>query len=193
VLSQLDEHAFEEDVVRAKRLLEDGTGAEVIGYRAPRFSTVEYLPRVLRKHGFQYDSSSFPSSVGVEYGGSELDKLSEARGAWRYANGLVEAPIATLNVAGRSLPWGGGGYFRFYPYWVFRWGVKWVLRATGSYLFYAHPWELDPGQPRVKDVRWLDRFLHYSLMSTAESKLNRLIGDFDFVPIRDGLTQLGLL
>ena len=190
LLSQLDEQEFESDLVKSKQILEDRTGVEVVGYRAPRFSTVEYLPRVLRKHGFRYDSSFFPSSIGVEYGSIDVE---EAGTAWRFSNGLVEVPISTLSLRGRKLPWGGGGYFRFYPYRVFRAGVRSLVGRNGWYLFYAHPWELDPGQPRVKDVPWLDRLLHYSLLSATEGKLSRLIRDFHFVPIRNGLVQLGLL
>ena len=193
LLNQLDEREFEEDLVKAKQLLEDGTGAEVVGYRAPRFSTVEYLPEVLRRNGFLYDSSAFPSSVGIDYGNTNLVQAGEAGSVWRFSNGLVEAPISTLKLGGRNVPWGGGGYFRFYPYWIFRAGIRSVVRRRGWYLFYAHPWELDPAQPRVKDVPWLDRFLHYTLLGATERKLSRLIRDCHFVPIREGLTRLGLL
>jgi hypothetical protein len=106
---------------------------------------------------------------------------------------LLEVPIATLDVLGRRLPWGGGGYFRFYPYWLFRIGIRAFLERRTGYVFYGHPWDLDPAQPRVAGISWKDKLLHYGFLSRSEAKLDKLLADFRFVPIREGLRQLELL
>ena len=193
LLSHLNEEEFEEDLLKSKRILEELAAVEVIGYRAPRFSAAEYVPIMLGKHGFRYDSSSFPSSVSSQYGEIAVQAIRDDISVGRFANGLLEVPVATLNVLGRGIPWGGGGYFRFYPYWLFRAGVRAIAKRQEGYLFYGHPWELDPAQPRVNDLPWLDRLLHYGFLSATAKKLDSLLSDFRFVPIREGLEEIGLL
>jgi len=193
LLCHLNEEEFEEDLLKSKQILEELAAVEVIGYRAPRFSVAEYVPTMLSKHGFRYDSSSFPSSVSSQYGEIAVQAIRDDISVGRFANGLLEVPVATLNVLGRGIPWGGGGYFRFYPYWLFKAGVRALAKRQEGYLFYGHPWELDPAQPRVNDIPWLDRLLHYGFLSATAKKLDGLLSDFRFVPIREGLEELGLL
>jgi polysaccharide deacetylase family protein (PEP-CTERM system associated) len=192
-LGTLTAGEIEADITRAKRVLEDITGQEVIGYRAPDCSINGHVPGTLLRHGFQYDSSLFPSSFGSRYGTVPFQPIRPGLSVGTLDNGLLEVPIATLGVLGRRLPWGGGGYFRFYPYWLFRIGVRAFLSRRSGYLFYGHPWDLDPAQPRVDGISWKDRMLHYGFSSRSEAKLDRLLGDFAFVSIEDGLQQLGLL
>lgn len=186
------EEQFQEDLLRSKNLLEDITKTEVIGYRAPGFSIVEYLPHVLERNGFDYDSSYFPSSFSGRYGKIGFRGVETGLSVGRLGNGMIEVPIATLDLLGK-LPWGGGGYFRFYPYRVFKAGIRAFLKRKDGYLFYSHPWDLDSGQPKISDIPRMSKLLHYGFLSRTAGKLERLLQDFHFVPIRKGLKQLGLL
>ena len=193
LLYHLSEEEFEKDILKSKNILERLTATEVIGYRAPGCSVVDYVPEILSRHGFRYDSSLFPSSFNNRYGAIGIQKIGDGISIGRLHNGLLEVPVATLEFLGRRFPWGGGGYFRFYPYWLFRAGIRAFLKRRTGYLFYGHPWDLDPLQPRVDHISWMDRFLHYSFLSMTEAKLERLLEDFQFVPVREGLEKLGLL
>jgi len=192
-LKSVAKDELEKDVRRSCDLLAGITGEEPIGYRSPRFSAADGLAKVLHAQGFRYDSSLFPSSVTPQYGKTNVRSLREGLCIGAFPNGLLEVPIATLAVAGSHVPWGGGGYFRFYPYWLFRKGFRISARQLGACLFYTHPWEVDPGQPRVQGLRWIDRTLHFGFLGVAERKLDRLLSDFPFVSIREGLATLGLL
>ncbi len=191
-LFNLGEPDFEADVCRSKEILESLVADEIIGYRAPDCSIVDYVPKILAEHGFRYDSSLFPSSFSRRYGRMNLHQIDPALSIGRLHNGLLEVPITTLPLLGRDLPWGGGGYFRFYPYWLFRRGIRAFLRRKSGYLFYGHPWDLDPYQPRVAGASLPDRIFHYGFLSKTRRKLERLLHDVDFVPIREGLETLGL-
>lgn len=193
LLYHLSKEEFEEDLLKSKEMLEKLTGTEVIGYRAPGFSVVDYMPEILSKHGFRYDSSLFPSSFSDRYGTIGIQRIRDGVSVRRLNNGLLEAPIPTLEFLGRRFPWGGGGYFRFYPYWLFRAGIRIFLKGQAGYLFYGHPWDLDPLQPRVDHIPWMSKFLHYGFLSTTAGKLESLLKDFHFTPIREGLEKLGLL
>ena len=106
--------------------------------------------------------------------------------AFRFPNGLWEFPVGVLEIAGKTIPWGGGAYLRLLPYWLFRAGLKRIQsNGTGCYVFYLHPWELDPDQLRVKGLRWDYRLRHYWGLSRTENKLRNLLEDFHFTPIRD--------
>jgi len=193
LLYNLSKNEFEKDCLRSKEILERLTGTEVIGYRAPGFSATDYVPEVLNRHGFRYDSSLFPTSFSSRYGRINVRKVQDDLSIGRLSNGLLEVPVATLSLLNRQFPWGGGGYFRFYPYWLFRVGIRIFLKRQTGYLFYGHPWDLDPSQPKVDRIPWKSKILHYGFLSTAQAKLERLLTDFRFVPIREGLERLGLL
>ncbi len=192
VLSCMSESAFEKDILRSKEILEDLTGKAIIGYRAPSFSIREYVPKVLNANGFRYDSSLFPSSFSKRYGTVNMDLITNNLSVGKLDNGLIEVPVSTLNVLGKNFPWGGGGYFRFYPSWLFKKGIRVFLKRQNGYLFYGHPWDLDPDQPRVESISRIDKFLHYSFLSRVETKLEKLLSSFQFVPILEGLKNLGL-
>lgn len=193
VLCRLTERELEKDILRSKRILEEITGDQIIGYRAPRFSIVNWLPSLLCRHGFLYDSSLFPSTFIKHYGKVRVQKLNDNISIGRFYNGLLEVPIATLEFLNKRLPWGGGVYFRFYPYWLFKMGIRVFIKRQNGYLFYLHPWEIDPDQPRIANVPWMSKLFHYGFLSTTEKKLDKLLHDFHFVPIREGLVSLGLL
>ena len=110
--------------------------------------------------------------------------------AFRFSNGLWEFPVGVLGIGRWTIPWGGGAYFRLLPYWLFRLGLRRIQNnGTGCYVFYLHPWELDPCQPRVKGLRWNHRLRHYWGLSRTEHKLRRLLSDFTFSPIKSALVS----
>lgn len=185
-LSVLTPDAFAADVRRAKRVLEDVTGREVLGYRAPTFSITPWALPILAALGFRYDSSYFPGPY--RYAG-DLGGVTDGGLIGRRPDGLCEVRVPTLPLLGRQVPWGGSGYFRIYPYAVFRAGVRRILARHGAFLFYLHPWELDAGQPRPAKLGWRDRFRQYHGLAHTEVKLGRLLGDFTFEPIADAVQR----
>jgi polysaccharide deacetylase family protein (PEP-CTERM system associated) len=170
---------FREDVRRAKHILEDTSGQRVRGYRAPSYSVVErslWALDVLGEEGYDYDASIFPirhDRYGIP-GAPRHPHLVDG------ANRFVEIPPSTVRLGGINLPVAGGGYFRLLPYWWTRWGLTRVNRAEHRpAVFYLHPWEIDPDQPRLAGSR-LSRFRHYRNLHLTESRLRRLMGDFAF-------------
>ena len=179
---------FRADIRRARRVLEDLTGQPVIGYRAPNYSI---SPRniwafdILLEEGFRYDSSIYPI-LHDRYGVPGAPRFPYIM---RAANGhaLWEFPVGTFRLFGINLPIGGGGLFRLFPYCYFRAAINAVNRREGrGVLFYFHPWELDPDQPRPA-MPWHHRFRHYVNLDRTESKLIRLLRDIPFAPARDVL------
>jgi polysaccharide deacetylase family protein (PEP-CTERM system associated) len=169
--------AFRCDVTDTKRLLEDTAGCEVIGYRAATYSINEHnmwALDVLAETGHRYSSSIYPIEHDL-YGIPDAPRFRFKVGASQ----LTEIPITTVSLLGKNWPCGGGGYFRLFPYAVTRWAIKRVNEAEGqSAVFYFHPWEIDPGQPRVPGVSLRTRFRHYLNLDRVERRLDRLLGDF---------------
>lgn len=168
---------FRAETSEAKQRLEDTTGAPVLGYRAATYSITArslWALDILEELGFSYDSSIFPIRHDL-YG-----IPGSPRFAYRAAKGsLLEVPITTVEYLGQRLPAGGGGYFRLLPYALFRAAVRRVnTRDQQSAVFYCHPWEIDPGQPRVAGVSAKSRFRHYTNLGRMESRLRRLLRDF---------------
>ncbi|MDD5297574.1 MAG: DUF3473 domain-containing protein [Rhodocyclaceae bacterium] len=167
---------FLEDIRRAKGLLEDLGGVKVQGYRAPSFSIGAgnlWALDCLREAGYRYSSSIYPV-VHDHYGMPESPRFSfEAR------DGLLEIPPTTVAWAGRNWPASGGGWFRLLPYHVSRRLIRRVNEREGqSAMFYFHPWEIDPGQPKVPGVPLKTRFRHYVNLERMEKKIIRLLHDF---------------
>ena len=169
---------FAADVLDARRLLEDASGAAVVGYRAPSFSMrpgMDWAYRALVEAGYRYSSSVYPVRHD-HYGDPDAP-----RRAYRPLPDadLLEFPLSTAQLAGRNLPASGGGYFRFLPYPVSRT----LLRMAGSdrqqaTIFYMHPWEIDPAQPRVSGLPLRSRFRHYVNLHRTETRLRALLRDF---------------
>ena len=169
------QESFREDVRRAKRVLEDSAGQRVVGYRAPSYSITPrslWAVDVLIEEGYEYDASIFPIRHD-RYGISV-----SARHAYaipRRAGVLVEVPGSTTRIASMNLPIAGGGYFRILPYWWTRWGIRRVNHLEGrAVVFYLHPWEIDPGQPRLK-TGLLGRFRHYRNLEHTVAILENLL------------------
>jgi polysaccharide deacetylase family protein (PEP-CTERM system associated) len=175
---KLGRHAFAADVVRTRKVLEDLSGQPVRGYRAPSFSIDARTPwahEVLAEQGFAYSSSVAPV-VHDHYGWREASRF-----AFRPVKGadLIEIPVTTAEVGGRRIAAGGGGFFRVLPYGLSRWAVRRVNEQDQRpAVFYFHPWEIDPGQPRVGNAPLRSRLRHYSNLGGMAGKLRRLIGDF---------------
>ena len=185
---------FREETLASKKLLEDITGSAVLGYRAASYSIVReslWALDVLVELGFVYDSSIFPvrhDRYGIPGARREPHRMTTPGGA-----SIVEWPLATANVLGFRLPVAGGGYFRLLPYWLSRWGLASINRSESQpFIFYLHPWEIDPAQPRVA-TGLLSRFRHYTNLGKCEARLRRLLDDFQFGTVRESLVGLGLL
>ncbi|MBI1366533.1 MAG: DUF3473 domain-containing protein [Alphaproteobacteria bacterium] len=170
--------AFREDARRAKALLEDLSGAPVIGYRAPGFSIDRRSPwayEILASLGYLYSSSAHPIAHD-HYGDPRGPRAPHfpIKGA-----GFIEAPVATCEFFGRRVSCAGGGWFRAAPYRASR---ALLTRATrdlgGPAIFYFHPWEIDPAQPRIRSAPLKSRMRHYFNLAGAERKLERLLEDF---------------
>ena len=176
--SDLDHAAFSEDIRRAKGLLEDLSGASVVGYRAPSFSISKanlWAFDCIAAAGYRYSSSVYPVQHD-HYGMPDAPRFP-----YRVRDGLLEIPVTTTRVLGRNLPAGGGGYFRLAPYHLSRWAIARVNRQEQRpAIFYFHPWEIDPEQPRVNGVGIKTRFRHYLNLHRTKERLNRLLTDFQW-------------
>jgi polysaccharide deacetylase family protein (PEP-CTERM system associated) len=168
--------AFAADIARTRALLEELTGLPVLGYRAPSFSISAANPWALdciAQAGYRYSSSVYP--IRHDHYGMP-DALRFAHFAH---NGLLELPISTARLLNTNLPAGGGGYFRLFPYRLSRWLIERVNgREHEPAIFYFHPWEIDPGQPRVPALQVGTRVRHYLNLRHTEARLQRLLSDF---------------
>ena len=174
--SDLTQAAFRHDIDRAKKLLEDIAGTEVKGYRAPSFSIGTknlWAFDELARSGHRYSSSIYPIRHD-HYGMPDSPRF-----AYRVGTGMLEIPVTTLRMGRRNLPSSGGGYFRLLPYALSRWMIRRVNAVDReSAIFYFHPWEIDPGQPRVAGIDAKTRFRHYLNIHRMENRLASLLGDF---------------
>ncbi len=164
------------DLIKSKELLENITGQEVSGYRAPSFSITDEVLRLVREAGYLYDSSYNSYEGHGRYGSLNLPE-SERQDLPIYSlpPSFHEIPVSNLRFGKKVIPWGGGGYFRILPSFLHRAGVKHILKNYGCYTFYMHPWEIDPDQPRVKDAKTSYRFRHYINLSRTKNKLKKFI------------------
>jgi polysaccharide deacetylase family protein (PEP-CTERM system associated) len=183
LLYEQSTEAVRDDIRRSVDLLRSVTEQSIRGYRAPTFSITEDALDVLAELGFEYDSSSFSAPVHDRYGSIDV---SGPETFTTTANGLREVQLPLLDVGVTRIPWAGGGYFRFIPYPVYRRGVRRIGRQR-DFVFYFHPWELDPGQPRITDVPLGYRVRHYTNLDRTAERLDRLLGEFDWEPIENGL------
>lgn len=176
-VTNLTKCEFANDLTTSKAVLEDVGGVEISGYRAPSYSfTSENLwaHEVLFETGYRYSSSIVPIKHDL-YGIPDAPRF-----AHQYVNGCVlELPITTISILGRKISCGGGGWFRLYPYRFSKWAINQVNHNDNqSAIFYFHPWEIDPKQPRIKNLDARTKFRHYQNLSRMEGKINRLLRDF---------------
>ena len=183
---------FREETIRAKVCLEDHAQRPVLGYRAASYSITKrslWALDILAELGFAYDSSIFPvhhDRYGIPGSPRWPYRIDTDGGS------LIEFPPSTLAVGGCRLPVAGGGYFRIYPYQLTRFALSRINRIEGQpFIFYLHPWEIDPRQPRIH-AGWLSTFRHYTNLSRCEERLRHLLRDFQFAPARDVLKDLAV-
>jgi len=203
---------FREDVKKAKAILEDITGDEVIGYRAPMYSVTNrsrWALEILIEEGFQYDSSIFPIRHDV-YGfrsaprflctihlnGSfhndfqMLELESNSKIDFQNVKCIVEFPPSTIRMCGQNIPISGGGYFRLFPYWFTKRALISINHDEKKpFIFYLHPWEFDCDQPRIRGAGLKSYFRHYNNLNKTESRFKRLLEDFRFSSIKEVLKQ----
>ena len=189
LLYRLTPEQFRADVRRAKQAIEGAAGQPVAGYRAPSYSIVRstlWALDVLVEEGYKYDASIFPIHHD-RYGIPDAERHPHA--VERGGGTLVEFPASTVRVGGTNLPIAGGGYFRLLPYAWTRWGMLRVNQAEGRpVVFYLHPWEIDPDQPRL-DVGFATRLRHYSGLAQTAKRLVRLMREFRFDTVQTVLKQ----
>ena len=174
---------FRQDTNQAKKILEQIIGKPVYGFRAPSYSITGqslWALDILAELGFRYDSSIFPvyhDNYGIPNAPRFPYPLEK--------QGLMEYPISTVKFLGMNLPIAGGGYFRFFPYWFTRMALRRINTGEQQpFMFYFHPWEIDPGQPRIEGAGAKSRFRHYLNLNKTKNRLTRLLCDFHFGPIQ---------
>lgn len=178
-VTQQNQDEFRQDVIKTKALLEDLSGKAVIGYRAASYSIGAgnlWALDVLKETGHSYSSSIYPIKHDL-YGMPEAPRFAFSP----KGDGFFEFPVTTVRLGGKNLPCGGGGWFRLVPYVGMRWAMRQVNRVDGeAAIFYFHPWEIDPDQPRQQGLDGKTRFRHYLNLKRMEARLDRLLGDFSW-------------
>jgi polysaccharide deacetylase family protein (PEP-CTERM system associated) len=181
MITDLTQASFREDVIRAKATLEDVSGIAVTGYRAPSFSVglkTLWAHDILADTGHVYSSSVYPIKHDL-YGMPDSPRF-----AHRLKNGLVEIPVTSVRMSGTNFPASGGGFFRLFPLWLSKAIIKRVNQQDQqSAIFYCHPWEFDPSQPRVQGASAKSRFRHYVNLAKNEQKFNSLLSSFQWAPM----------
>ena len=176
-VTDLSREEFIDDISIAKKILEDIGGQSIKGYRAPSYSISEnniWAFEALKDTGHEYSSSIYPIKHD-HYGFPSAPRFAFKD----KKTGLIEIPITTIKFLNKLFPAGGGGFFRFYPYSLSRWAINRVNHQDGrSAIFYFHPWEIDPGQPKQSNISLKTQFRHYLNLNKTESRLIRLLNDF---------------
>lgn len=185
---------FREETIRSKKLLEDISGRAVLGYRAASYSVTNeslWALDIIAEAGFHYDSSIFPvrhDRYGIPDAIDIPHRLKTPAG-----HELAEFPITALKLGSYKLPIAGGGYFRLFPYWFSQWGLKRVNKAQQQpFVFYLHPWEVDPEQPRLP-ATGLSKFRHYNNLEVCEQRLVKLLDKFEFTSVEETLRKESLI
>jgi polysaccharide deacetylase family protein (PEP-CTERM system associated) len=186
LLTQITPAEFDEDLARALEALRScGVKQTPLGFRAPSFTVVdktqEWALATLAKYNFRYDSSVFPVGFHPDYGVPDAPLVP-----YRITEHLLEFPMSCLEVLGQRLPFAGGGYFRLFPYSYTKLCMKRCNGEGRAAVFYLHPWELDPGQPRLR-LPPSRALRHYRNLEKTEQRLDKLLSDFRFTTIREVL------
>ena len=185
---------LKKDLLAAKKILEDILGAQVYGYRAPNFSINNDVLKLIQECGYKYDSSYNSFGLHGRYGHLTLPGGGSNGSAVKITDDFYEIPVSNLKIGTRIIPLGGGGYFRLIPFSLFKQGVKKILQKENAYIFYMHPWEIDPAQPRVRQASSIYKFRHYVNLRRTAQRLSKLIQGFSmhsFVTCRRYLETSG--
>ncbi len=186
--TKLESHSLLKDLCLSKKLLEDIIGKEITGYRAPSFAADKRVLNLVYQAGYRYDASYNSFAAHGRYGKMDFSSAEKKEGYYVVGRNFFEIPVTNLQLGNTVIPIGGGGYFRLIPFPIFRQAVKQTMKKEKTFMFYAHPWEIDPDQPRVHDVPWKLKFRHYVNLSGTEKKLTSLIQTFShcrFLPCRE--------
>ncbi|GAB4167821.1 MAG: DUF3473 domain-containing protein [Calditrichia bacterium] len=167
----LDDDKLKQELFESKQILQDIVGEKINGFRAPNFSIDNRLIKTLKDTGYLYDSSLNYFTLHSRYGKTDLDYVKYDYSIIQFENGILEFPIGTVNIFGLKIPAGGGAYFRIFPLYLFKWLTSKLLESNGVINFYLHPWELEPEQPRVKNVSAINRFKHFYGLKNTENKI----------------------
>lgn len=203
---------FREDIKKAKAILEDIIGEEVIGYRAPSYSITnksKWAFEILVEEGFKYDSSIFPvhhdfygmpeaprfpfvislngtNSYEFSVLNYELNTFQNSKLITHNSKFIIEFPISTVKLFGQNFPISGGGYFRLFPYPLIKKGLKSINEKENKpFIFYIHPWEFDFDQPRVNHISFRSKFRHYANLNKTKEKFKKIMMDFKFSTIKN--------
>ncbi len=170
---------FKADLKKSLEILENISGAKVLGFRAPSFSVTKktwWALDVIKELGLYYDSSIF-TTVHPDYGVADFPRnVSEV-------NSLIEVPMKNASILGLSIPFCGGGYFRLLPYFMTKLSLKHVLKSE-SVVMYFHPWEFDSFQPKV-EMSFFKKFRHYVGLGRNQNKFSKLLNDFEFTTVEN--------
>lgn len=182
LITSMSPQAFREDLAKSLEVTEPLIKTPIRGFRAPAFTITNQtswaLP-ILKEFQFTYDSSIYPIGFHPDYGMPESPLE-----IYDHTCGIVEIPLSCAVIAGKRIPCSGGGYFRLFPYFIFRQLLNLCNEQKRPVVFYLHPWELDPFQPRIQ-LPMLTRFRHYNNLHTVSRKLERLLSDFEFTSVRN--------
>jgi len=183
------EAEFREDVRVTRKMLQDLSGQAVVSYRAPSFSITKKTPwahRVLVEEGYLYDSSVFPIHHDLH---GNPDAPTRIHRIETESGSIVEFPPAIVKILGQNIPTGGGGYFRLFPFAITRRMLQSINVAGHPFVFYLHPWEVDPDQPRIPGTPLKSRLRHYLNLKRTASRLKRLLETFSFAPMEEVLAR----
>ena len=179
----INKDEFREQLRAAKLNLEDVSGSKVYGFRAPDFSIIEssrWALDILKELGFEYDSSIFPVGMHDVYG-----IVNESRFIHRLENGLIEFPLSTVKIFNKTIPFGGGGYFRIYPVEITKLFISKINQLGYPCMFYIHPFELGPVIPKVSNISFYRKFRHYYHCKDGERRIKSIFKKFKFSAARD--------
>lgn len=182
MLTRMTPEEFDADLARSLEMLARAGVSRVLGFRAPTFSVTRktlWAVDVLKSRGLAYDSSVFPIGIHPDYGIADAPLTPH-----QYPNGIWELPMSCAEIFGKRIPCSGGGYFRLFPYPVMRALLRRTNTQGRSVVFYLHPWEIDPEQPRVDALPRMKRFRHYNNLERTYARLERLLRDFRFTSAR---------
>lgn len=183
-LTEMSPAEFENDLKKSLAVIRKCINGEILGFRAPHFTITKktlWALDIMARLGLKYDSSVFPIGFHPDYG------ICDARlSIHNITPEIIEVPLSTVRIMGARIPCGGGGYFRLYPYGLTKSLLARCNREGRPIVFYLHPWELDPDQPRLK-LPYLYRLRHYTNLDKTTGRLDRLLEDFEFTTIREVL------
>lgn len=191
IVYQQSHKEFRDDLRSSKQVLEDIIGKPVIGFRASTASITDWAMGIIAESGFRYDASLFPASYHDVYGrlsGMITDDL-----VCRHSSGLIEVKFSCLRLLGRRLPWSGGGYFRLLPLWLFQAGIRRIMESGQPFMFFTHPWELDPDAPRIEHLKRRYAWRRYVGISSARGRFVQLLKGHETTRIDTYLAKNGLL